>query len=339
MPIAERCGRCRLNSLDGANMEDRGIQERREPGAVDGGELRFDFPALRIGTAEYEAGPTGCTVLHFHNGAHCAVDVRGGSPGLLGDYPRVDAICLAGGSLYGLEAASGVAAALLEDRGGQVGPGTIAVVSGAVIYDFGSRDNALYPDTALGLAAFRAAKPGVFQQGRCGAGRSATVGKFPAYPRLQSETAGQGAAFAMIGGARVFVATVVNAIGVVVDRQGRVVRGLLDVETGIRRHPRDVLVAAPAHPPESASPVVTQNTTLTVVATDQPMTAWLLRQLGRQVHSSLARAIQPFHTPHDGDILFALSTGTGASVVDGCALAEAASDLAWDAVLSAVEAR
>ncbi len=69
------------------------------------------------------------------------------------------------------------------------------------------------------------------------------------------------------------------------------------------------------------------------------MTPLLLRQLGRQVHSSMARAIQPFHTPRDGDILFALSTATGTSGVDDAALAEAASDLAWDAVLSAVEDR
>ena len=49
-------------------------------------ELRFDFPRLEIGIAEYDDGPTGCTVFRLPpGGAACAQDVRGGSPGTLGD--------------------------------------------------------------------------------------------------------------------------------------------------------------------------------------------------------------------------------------------------------------
>jgi 6-aminohexanoate-oligomer endohydrolase len=71
--------------------------------------LRFDFPSIHIGVAEYELGKTGCTVFYFPKGAIAAVDIRGGSPGTImaGD-AWVDAICYAGGSLYGLEAATGV---------------------------------------------------------------------------------------------------------------------------------------------------------------------------------------------------------------------------------------
>ena len=76
--------------------------------AFDGPTLDFDFPGLEIGVAEYDEGPTGCTVFHFPEGADCSTDVRGGSPGTTGDaYPYVDAICLAGGSIYGLEAVAG----------------------------------------------------------------------------------------------------------------------------------------------------------------------------------------------------------------------------------------
>ena len=66
---------------------------------------------LAIGVAEYDEGPTGCTVFHFPGPALVAMDVRGGSVGTImeGD-GLTDAICLAGGSLYGLEAATGVAA-------------------------------------------------------------------------------------------------------------------------------------------------------------------------------------------------------------------------------------
>lgn len=326
--LADRYGRKRINHM--AQIQPR------IPSAGLGAELKFDFPGLRIGVAEYDEGPTGCTVFHFGKSAQCAVDVRGGSPGLLGSYPLTDAICFAGGSLYGLEAATGVAATILEEREGDVSWGRVATVCGAIIYDFGPRTNAIYPDKALGRAAYRAARPGVFPQGRRGAGRSATCGKFPDYAQYEREAAGQGAAFAMCGGSRVFVATVVNAIGVVVDREGRVVRGLRDRQTGERRHPRDVLQATTDPAPASAPSSVTENTTITVVATDHPLPPLLLTQLGRQVHSSMARAIQPFHTPRDGDILFTVSTGTSTASVNNWALAEVASDLAWDAVLAAV---
>jgi hypothetical protein len=74
--------------------------------------LKFDFPSFKVGVAEYEEGPTGCTVFHFPEGAATAIDVRGGNVGKIGDYEFNHAICLAGGSLPGLEAA-----AELWDRG------------------------------------------------------------------------------------------------------------------------------------------------------------------------------------------------------------------------------
>src|SRR5687768_17474463 len=82
----------------------------------DGRALSFDLPGLQIGCAEYDEGPTGCTVFQFPRGAFAVADIRGGAHcSIYTDYLRdigghVDAICLAGGSFYGLEAASGVAA-------------------------------------------------------------------------------------------------------------------------------------------------------------------------------------------------------------------------------------
>jgi hypothetical protein len=80
--------------------------------------LKFDFPSFKVGVAEYEEGPTGCTVFHFPEGAATAIDVRGGNVGKIGDYEFNHTICLAGGSLPRLEAAAGVAAELW-DRGGR----------------------------------------------------------------------------------------------------------------------------------------------------------------------------------------------------------------------------
>ncbi len=123
----------------------------------DGPSLMFDFPGLEIGVAEYAEGPTGCTLLHFPKGVTAAVDVRGGAPGTIWTEQLHDgdgflhAICFAGGSLYGLEAATGVSAELFARRGHATGWDDIALVSGAVIFDFVPRANAVYPDKSLGL--------------------------------------------------------------------------------------------------------------------------------------------------------------------------------------------
>jgi len=115
--------------------------------------LGFDFSAFEVGIAEYPDGPTGVTVLHFPDGAAMAMDVRGGSPGVVGDYGFVHAISLAGGSLLGLEAVSGVASGLLQRRGDAPRWDTIPLVNGGIVYDFGGRDNGVYPDKRLGRAA------------------------------------------------------------------------------------------------------------------------------------------------------------------------------------------
>lgn len=294
--------------------------------------LRFDLPGLRIGVAEYDEGPTGCTVFEFRPaGAKCSTDVRGGSPGQIGGYEWVHAICLAGGSLYGLEAATGVAAEIFAERDYATGWTDIPLVSGAIIFDYGPRDNGVYPDKELGRAALRAAREGVFPLGRRGAGRSATVGKTFGLDR--GEPSGQGAAFRQLGATRIAVFTVVNAVGAVVDRDGRVVRGHFDRESGLRTP----LLAGIE---DRLGEIAPGNTTLTVVVTNQRLEARPLRQLGRQVHASMSRAIHPFHALTDGDILYAVSTGeVDNDALDSVSLAVFASELAWDAVLAAVGER
>jgi len=303
--------------------------------SFDGPELRFDFPGLEVGAAEYDEGPTGCTVFSFPAGAAASIDVRGGSPGVTGaGYELVHAICFAGGSAYGLEAAAGVAAELFARRGYRTGWLEIPLVAGAIIFDWGRRDNAVYPDKELGRAALRAARPGVLPLGPRGAGRSATAGKLFAYE--EGEPAGQGGAFRRIGETRIAVFTVVNAIGAIVDRDGEVVLGHYQRETGLRRAlvpgvEERLASGLPVRPPPG-------NTTLTVVATDLRLDSRQLRTLGRQVHASMARAIQPFHALEDGDVLFAVSTGAVERdpLLDTTALGVVASELAWDAVLSVV---
>jgi L-aminopeptidase/D-esterase-like protein len=300
--------------------------------SFDGPALTFDFPGLEIGVAEYEEGPTGCTVFHLPGGASVATDARGGSVGTVGAYEWVHAICLAGGSLYGLEAVAGVGAELLARQGYDVGWGAIALVSGAIVYDFGRRPgSSVYPDKALGRAALRAAASGRFPLGARGAGRSVSVGKTFGFER--AEAGGQGGAFRQVGDTRLAVFTVVNSIGAVVDRDGTVVRGHL-AEDGSRRSLEDELERR-LLAGEPASVEAGANTTLTVVVTNARLERFSLVQLGRQVHASMARAIRPWHTLRDGDVLYAVSTNEVESL-DGLTLGVLASELAWDAVLSAV---
>ncbi|TCP49941.1 L-aminopeptidase/D-esterase-like protein [Tamaricihabitans halophyticus] len=290
----------------------------------------FDFPGVFVGTAEYAEGPTGCTVIHVPQGARTAVDARGGAVGLSGGYNYHEAIVLAGGSVYGLAAAAGVNTELLHRVQNRTYWAALQHVSGAVIYDFSVRDTAIAPDTELGKAALRNAVAGEFPVGRCGAGRSASVGKIDL---ARAEFAGQGAAYGQYGELKVLVATVVNAIGVIVDRNGTVVRGNYHADTGKRQLPT-VDFAAAAEGADVAR-TASGNTTLTVVLTNAKLSDVELNQFATQVHSSMNRAIQPFHTERDGDTLFALTTDEVApAAVGGVGLGSLASELAWDAVLA-----
>ena len=297
--------------------------------------LDLDFPGLEIGVAEYAEGPTGCTVFHFREVASLHIDVRGGSPGINGEHLTVtNAICFAGGSLYGLEASTGVAAELFAKRGYSTKWKDIALVSGAIIFDYGRRENAIYPDKELGRAAVRGMRPGRFPLGPHGAGSSATAGH-----GATAELAGQGGAFGVFGSAHVAVFTVVNAFGAIVDRTGDVVRGNRDVASGKHRRAEDVVAQTGSYDaPAARARGVTQNTNLTLMVTDQKLDPLQLRSIARQVHASMARAIQPFNTRWDGDILFAVTTQkVDDAALDEVSLGIVASELAWDAVLATFE--
>jgi 6-aminohexanoate-oligomer endohydrolase len=291
--------------------------------------LEFDFPTMQIGIAEYAEGPTGCTVFLFQDRATTSIDIRGGGAGTIGDYERNHAICFAGGSLAGLEVVSGVTAALWEQRGRPIGQ--YAVGCGAIINDYRRRANAIYPDYALGRAAVHAARTGYFPLGARGAGRLANCGGLLGIER--GEPSGQGGAFRQIGATKVAVFTVVNAFGAILDPSGQVVRGNRDPQTGIRSHPLQEIEQRIARGEPIVSPF--GNTTLTLVVTNQQLSPLALRHLGRQVHTALGRAIYPFHTIQDGDVLYAVTTNEiENNELGGIALGILASELAWDAVLA-----
>ncbi len=296
----------------------------------------FNFPEIHVGIAENTEAPTGCTVFYFPDKVQTAIDVRGGSTGIFGLDEKLtagdaitDAICFAGGSRYGLEACAGVQAELLN-QGYTADWTNIARVRGAILYDFGYRNSTAYPDKTMGMNALQKAASGMFASGPRGAGINARVG----LPK--KEPAGQGMAFGEWHGTKIAVFTVVNAVGVLVDTQGNVVRGNFDADTQSRRSMLDLLEQGELALPGGNRPRVDENTTLTLVVTNQRLTGWQLRQLGRQVHTAMARVIQPFQTVWDGDVLFTATTNQveTATYKDVVPLGVRASELAIDAVLN-----
>ena len=304
--------------------------------------LPLEFPEVHVGIAEYREGPTGTTVFIFPEPVMAAIDVRGGAPGVVNsealripyEAAYTNAICFSGGSSYGLSAATGVANALKERSDRPASWEEIAFVPGAIIFDLGGRRlNAVTPDAKLGKAALRAARPGAFPLGAQGAGRFAMQGwHFGA-----GAHSGQGGAFRQRGETKVAVFTVVNALGTIVDREGRVVRcgrSATD-DCGTIRERIEASLADPEREPDvEGGP--TENTTLTLVVTNVKLPVSSLQRLAIHVHGSMSRAIQPFGTGQDGDTLIAVTTGQVAPQGSLTDLGLLASEVAWDAVLASV---
>jgi L-aminopeptidase/D-esterase-like protein len=155
-----------------------------------------------------------------------------------------------------------------------------------------------------------------------------------------SESAGQAAAFGKfrVGDLEsgVLVCTVVNSMGGLMDRNGSVVRGHLKVDTDVRMRAAEIITPLDSGTPSAPRPV---NTTLSVVVTDCGMPDFYVRQAARQIHSSVARAIDPFQTEYDGDVLYLVRPIVGA-LTTPAQLSEATiklgilgSELMWDAIL------
>jgi len=273
-----------------------------------------DVPGIRVGHATDEAGPTGCTVILCPGtGAVGGVDVRGAAPGtretdLLrpeSTVERVNAILLTGGSAFGLDAATGVMRFLEGQRiGFAVRSAVVPIVPAAVIFDLGLGDPLIRPDAAMGRAACLAASDRPPDEGSVGAGIGATVGKLRG--RESAMKGGLGTASARLpDGGMLGALVVVNAVGDVVDVQGRVLAGARD-EGG---RPRDVLDERGILAPVDAD-LAGANTTIGVLATDLPLDKAGVTRLAQVAHDGLARAVHPAHTAFDGDTFFALSTAT-----------------------------
>jgi hypothetical protein len=154
---------------------------------------------------------------------------------------------------------------------------------------------------------------------------------------------GQGGAFRQIGATKIAAFTVVNAFGAVTDRAGRLVAcsrpkswGNLTATSELLRNLPQSLNAnwdAAAVAPDAGG---TRNTTVSLIVTNQKLDTASLQRMAVQVHTSMARAIQPFSTSEDGDTLYAASTQEIDSELRPVTLTTIASEVMWDAVLASV---
>ncbi len=270
-------------------------------------------------------------------GAAAAVEVRGSAPGtretdLLrpGQLVRaVQAVVLAGGSAFGLSAASGVMKYLEEQKCGfPAGQFLVPIVPTAVLYDLLIGSGTVRPDPEMGYQACLDASTGPIPEGSVGAGCGATVGKIYGMPYALKS--GQGSAAVIKNNLLVAALVVVNAFGDVFDRQGNLLAGPRNPETGVMEKTAEILI-------NSGRGGFPGNTTLGVVATNANLSRENLGKVCQLAHDGLARSIWPVHTMWDGDTLFALSSGSLEADVTlvGIMAAEAVTQAVERAVLKA----
>jgi L-aminopeptidase/D-esterase-like protein len=297
-----------------------------------------DIPGILVGhVADFDA-ITGCTAILCEQGATGGVDIRGSASGTqetptldpLHVDPTAHGILLAGGSAFGLEAASGVRR-YLERRGAgvQTPAGRIPIVPAAILYDLGIGKPGVRPNLAMGEAAAAAAHSGPVEEGCVGAGTGATVGK--ALGMSHAMKSGIGSyTVSLPGGVLVSALVAVNAFGDVRDpATGKIVAGAR--KTPSSREFANTEEVMRNRPPEG---LVRVNTTLSVVATNARLSKVETTKLAQFAGLGLARAIYPVNTMLDGDTTFALSIGDRRADIN--VLGSAAAEAVVESILRAV---
>jgi L-aminopeptidase/D-esterase-like protein len=288
--------------------------------------LITDVVGLKVGAAHDVEAATGVTVIRAERRAVAAVAVAGGGPGTretdaLGPdtlVDAVDAIVFSGGSVYGLAAADGVAAALgAAGQGFALFPNSEVppspVVPAAILYDLANAGNKKWGETppyrALGMAALKDAKA-QFALGRAGAGFGARAGLHPGGVGSASVVTHDG--------------IVVGALAAV-NSHGSVKMPGTDVywawpyeqnaEFGGTRpagqtFDLDDWGDAKSNPGLKPLPPMAgrTNTTLACVATNVALKPAEAQRVARMAQAGIARAVRPAFAPFDGDVVFCLST-------------------------------
>ncbi|HUI38544.1 MAG TPA: P1 family peptidase [Thermoplasmata archaeon] len=267
-------------------------------------------PGVKVGHSESSDGATGVTAVLFDAGAPTVVDVRGGASGtydtaslaLDATFGRRWALFLAGGSLYGLDAARGVRRRILETGGGVPAfqrAARIVPISGAILFDLPSDERRIPDYDPIGYRAASNASRAAVRPGRVGAGAGATLGKY--LGRSHASPGGIGSAATKVGSLGwVGALVVLNSVGAVRDPEtGTWISGARG---------EDGAILPPSDGGLPDRPTKERGTTLIVIATDAPVGRPVLQRVAIYAHDGLARAIVPAHTATDGDLVFVSAT-------------------------------
>jgi L-aminopeptidase/D-esterase-like protein len=272
-----------------------------------------DIEGIKVGHASDFQGYTGCTVILCEKGAVCGIDIRGSASGTRQTdalnvshiVEQIHGILLAGGSSFGLDAASGVVRYLEEKNVGfDVGVARIPIVPSAVIFDLGLGNPKARPTPDMGYAACLNAGNEV-EEGSVGVGTGATVGKIFELPRAMKGGLGT-SSLAMPDGLKVAALVVVNAFGDIIDNvTGKIIAGLRKSED--RADFANTVQQIKEGAVKKQFGIV--NTTLGVVATNAKFNKRDITKIAQMAQGGLIKTISPVHTTFDGDLVFALSMG------------------------------
>jgi len=289
-----------------------------------------DVPGILVGHAQDDEALTGCTAILCEGGAVGGVDQRGGAPGTrevdalhpMHLVSKVHGVVLAGGSAFGLEAATG-AMRYLEERsvGFDTRVARVPIVPSAILFDLGIGKPDVRPDAAMGYLACQNASSEPPAEGNVGAGTGATVGKILGLSQCMKS--GIGTASLEIGAGVVMGAiAAVNAFGDVIDpSSGQIIAGARSKDVG------PLHLGAPGYFADTLQVMQTlvgrvilgfgtrENTVIGVVATNARLDKEGTNKVAQMAHDGLARTIRPAHTMLDGDTIFALATGEHAADV------------------------
>jgi L-aminopeptidase/D-esterase-like protein len=309
-----------------------------------------DVRGIEVGHAQDEEALTGCTVILCRKGAVGGVDVRGGAPGTretdllnpINLVEKVHAVVLAGGSAFGLDAAGGVMRYLEEKKiGFNTGAAKVPIVPSAILYDLNIGRADVRPDSAMGYRAATSASSDVPSEGNVGVGMGASVGKM--FGTALAMKAGVGTASMDIGSEVIVGALVaVNAFGDVIDPQKKeIIAGLRSgkvgpLRVGGKEHFADSLAMLKSRIGRAVFDFATRaNTVIGVVATNAQLTKVQATKVAQMAQNGIARTIRPAHTMLDGDVIFALSTGT--KKADVSIIGAFAAEVMAEAVVRAVK--
>ena len=308
-----------------------------------------DVSGIEVGQAQDDEALTGCTVILCRKGAVAGVDVRGGAPGTretdlldpVNLVEKVHAVVLAGGSAFGLDAASGVMRYLDEQGiGFDTGAGKVPIVPAAILFDLNLGRGDVRPDAEMGYRAVASASVDAPLEGNVGAGTGASVGKI--FGQKSAMKSGIGTASMQVGGLIIGAMVAVNSFGDVIDPQSRqIIAGARSVDLGPLKlgedgYFGDTLEIMKTFLGRTVLGFATRaNTVIGVVATNAILSKSEATKVAQMAQDGIARMIRPAHTVFDGDTIFALATGE--KKVDPSTVGAFAAEVVAQAILRAVQ--